>query len=494
MRLERRRLEQEAEGRFRLPPPPSTSSAPPSVGSRTPSRAQILWDFPAPTGGDLAQYGPSPAPLHLAVEDASPAQLAGLGEAAPGNPAGGGLSAGDAAAVAAVVPAAVAARPAASSGCLALLTAAAAAAGAADAPQAPAAAGGRASELQGPAGDAAAENSTSGGGGAVQSPPVAARRTLNGVQPVLPHAAADAGAGGSGPANASPARIAEEDGRVYHILQPMQVDEMLGGNDDGAEEAQGVEENIDIAQHQDVHMEEEAAAAEDAAVLLPPTPKPVNPHRRERAGDNCYFSSLAEILDAVMDDDLPVLRRVEFNHPMGTIMFVHAGTDRTEKDQYRRLWPCNPYGSDARKGSPFCQGRTPVKYQIYVLRPNEEGYQVEPQSFIANTPDGPIIRRRFGQQPEIIPSIPEPLEEWRLGITRYHSASGTFHLKITEILRGPGEGFFAIQYLGVKPVITDELWDWYDKVEAWETKKKQGRDGDGDGGEGGAGGQALPVN
>ena len=273
----------------------------------------------------------------------------------------------------------------------------------------------------------------------------------------------------------------------------MQIDEIIGGNDGPAADAQGEEGGNDIAQPEDVVMEEEPAGGEQgAALLLPPTTRPVNPHRRERAGDNCFFSSLDDLLNAVMDDDAPVLRRVEFNHSMGTIMFVPATS--LEKDQYRRLMPCNPYGSDARRGSPFSQGRTPVKYQVYVLRPNEEGFQVEPQGFIANTADGPILRRRFGQQPEIIHSIPEPLEEWRLGITRYHSVCGTFHLKITEILRGPGEGFYAVEYRGQKPVITDELWNWYDKVEAWEEKKKQEKGGGGDEGEGGAGGQALPVN
>ena len=237
---------------------------------------------------------------------------------------------------------------------------------------------------------------------------------------------------------------------------------------------------------------EEAVGGEGPPAALPLTPRPVNQHRRERAGENDSFSSIREVLDAVVDENSPYPRSITFNHEMGRVIFVPANPDRT--DTYRRLRVANPYGSDARLRSPFSKGRTPVKVQIYVLRPIEGGdYEIEPQSFVSNSVDGPILRRRKGQPPLIITELPHGLVEWRIGTTRYHSTNGDFHLRIMEILRGPGEGFFAVEYAGVKPPLSEELKDWYAQVEAWEERKNnhQNDDQDDDGNAGGVG--AVPV-
>ncbi len=191
-----------------------------------------------------------------------------------------------------------------------------------------------------------------------------------------------------------------------------------------------------------------------------------------------------------MNPDSPYPRRITFDHDMGRILFVPARGDRT--DTYRRLRVANPYGSDARLRSPFAGGRTPLKIQVYVLRPieDEDDYEIQPQSFACNSVDGPILRRRKGQPPVVITDLPDGLFEWRIWTTHYHSTDGEFHLRIMEILRGPGEGFYAVEYIGRKPNISEELRNWYAKVEAWEERKNHQHDDD-DNNAGGAGG--IPV-
>ncbi len=58
-------------------------------------------------------------------------------------------------------------------------------------------------------------------------------------------------------------------------------------------------------------------------------------------------------------------------------------------------------------------------------------------------------------------------------MTRFHSTDGEFHLRISEVVRGPGEGHFIVEYTGQKPVIDEELQAWVVKTAAWEERQNQ---------------------
>ncbi len=156
------------------------------------------------------------------------------------------------------------------------------------------------------------------------------------------------------------------------------------------------------------------------------------------------FHTYHQVFMLVSNQATPRTPSIGFYHPMRTVCLSPQKPKGTVGGRFAHV---NPYGTQRRKEGVFYGDgnfRPPRYYSFIYQRLFGEPNVVRKYSFDKEEEE---VTMETGERP----LVEEGEFEWRIAERRFYASGRDFGIRIIEVVKGPGSGLLATEYVGTRP-------------------------------------------